>query len=155
MIEIARTGKWNPGGGRWLELLPATGVASYNRPSPSAAPQITLRAGFDWTRIYCSPETLQYRLSGDETDNGDLYTLEIKGFSPDDSPTKALAIIALLRAKKHLIRFCDNAGLIRLTGTPVESLQFSYDLATDPNVAGSRGYALALKGTLTTPPAYA
>lgn len=155
MSEIARTGKWNPGGGRWLELVPITSVSGYSRISLTASPTITLTDGASWTRIYCSPETLQYRLSGEDTDNGDLYTIEIKGFSPDDSSSKAQAIDQLFRAKRCLARFCDNSGLIRLAGTPVEHLLFSYELGTDAAVSGSRGYSLSLKGTLTQRPAYA
>lgn len=138
MTEIARSGKWNPGGGRWLELLP-----------------LALLSSGQWTRIYCSPETLLYRDSASATDNGKLHTTEIKGYSPDDSPAKAAAIESFLSYEKCLARFCDNQGLVRLAGTASEPLSFSYELTTDTEVAGSRGYSLALSGTLTTPPTYA
>lgn len=139
MTEIARSGKWNPGGGRWLELLPAGLVSS----------------GADWTRIYCAAETLLYRDSAAVTDNGKLHSIEIKGFSPDDSASKAAGIDSILSYEKCLARFCDNQGLVRLAGTIAEPLTFSYELTTDTDVAGSRGYLLALSGTLTTPPTYA
>ena len=139
MTEIARSGKWNPAGGRWLELLPAPLATS----------------GGQWTRIYCSPETLLYRDSASYTDNGKLHAVDIKGYSPDDSPAKAAAIESILSYEKCLVRFCDNQGLIRLAGTQAEPLSFSYELTTDTEVLGSRGYQLALSGTLTTPPSYA
>ncbi|GAB2571913.1 hypothetical protein [Spirosoma areae] len=153
-MEIARTGKWNPGGGRWLEVVPAALVSAYSRASATSTPVITLKSGASWTRIYCSPQSLQYRLSSDFTDNGPLFTLEIKGFSPDDNAQKAQALDTLFQREKCLVRFCDNSGLIRLAGTPVEALELNYQLGTDDQVAGQRGYSLTLKGTLTLRPGY-
>ncbi len=155
MSEITRSGKWNPGGGRWLELLPAVFVASYVRASLSAAPVITLIPGASWSKIYCTPGTLQYRLGAKHSDNGPVYTLEVRGFSADDSPEKAAALDFLFLHVQFLVRFCDNAGLIRLAGTPVESLELSYELDTDADVPGSRGYSLTLEGQLSQRPAYA
>ena len=152
MSEIARTGKWNPGGGRWLEIVPLAYVSTYARPSLTSTPTITLLAGKDWTRIYCSPETLQYRVSREITANGPLYTVEIKGFSPDDSPTKADALDRLFTEERFLVRFCDNSGLIRVAGSPVEYLSLGDEFSTDVTVGGSRGYSLDLKGTLTQRP---
>lgn len=154
MSEIARTGKWNPGGGRWLDIVPAYGVASYGRASLASAPQITFRPGFGWSRIYCTPGTLQYRERTGRDDNGLTYQLDLKGFSPDDSPTKRSQLESLLRYGRMLVRFCDNQGLIRTAGTPVETLDFDFELATDADVPGSRGYSLTLTGTSTLPPAY-
>lgn len=155
MIEIARTGKWNPGGGRWLEIVPIALVSAYSRPIPTATATITLIDNADWTRIYCTPETLQYRISAADSDNGDIYTVEIKGLSLDDTPAKAAAIDALFLKKKCIVRFTDNDKLVRIAGTPVEYLQFSYELDTDSTTLGSRAYSLSFKGTLTKRPAYA
>src|SRR5438874_1033897 len=97
MSEIARTGKWNPGGGRWLEVVPTAFVTDYVRASTNATPVITLAAGHDWTRIYCTPETLQYKISREFNDNGPVYTVEVKGFSADDNSQKSDALDALFR----------------------------------------------------------
>lgn len=155
MSEIQRSGKWNPGGGRWLDVIAVTAVVGYARTSTSATPFITLAEGADWTRIYTTPGTLQYRVSSELTDNGPLYTVEIKGFSPDDSPAKSDALDALFRQGKFIVRFTDNSGLVRIAGTPVEYMAFSDDFSTDADVPGARGYSLNLKGTLTQRPAYA
>ncbi|UHG93450.1 hypothetical protein [Spirosoma oryzicola] len=150
MSEIARSGKWNPGGGRWLDVVAAVGV------EPTQVPgAITFKAGFDWTRIYCTQGTLQYRMGSQHTDNGRLYSFEIKGFSPDDNAVKSAAIDALFAYEKLIVRFTDNSGLVRIVGLPDEALTFSHELGTDPDVPGQRGYDLNLKGTSTQRSAYA
>ncbi|WP_234733246.1 hypothetical protein [Tellurirhabdus bombi] len=154
-MSLDRSGKWNPGGGNYIEVVPAAGVASYLRPSSSSTPVITLREGFAWTRIYCTQGTLQYREVYKDDDQGDLHELDIKGFSPDDSPAKSLSIQNLKQYKRVLVRFRDNARLTRLAGTPIESLLFTYELGTDAEVGGSRGYNLSFSGPLTEPAAYA
>lgn len=154
MSEITRTGKWNPGGGRWLEVVAAVGVASYLRPTPSTTPVITLRDGFAWTRIYCTEQTLQYRQSCDHTDNGPLYSFDIKGESLDDTPQKASGIDTLFAFEKFLVRFTDCDGLVRIAGSPTQALTFSYDLDTGKTVTDGRSYSLAFKGTSTLRSAY-
>lgn len=133
-------------------MLPANGVAGYAR--TGLGPQVSLRPGFAWTRIYTTQDTLSYREQAEDTDNGKTFTYDIRGFSPDDNATKQSAFEQLLHYGQMLVRFCDNAGLVRLIGDPVQSLLFTYDLATDPDVPGRRGYSFSLTGTTTRPPAY-
>ena len=155
MSEIARSGKWNPGGGRWLEIVPCSAVAAYTRPASAIAPAtITLKPGFSWTRIYCTPGTIGYKEKPDRNDNGRIYEFDIIGFSPDDSPAKRQALENLFLPEGILCRFCDNQGLIRVAGTPDQFLTFTFDLETDTDVPGKRGYSLQLSGTTTQPAAY-
>ena len=154
MSEIKRSGAWNPGGGRWIEMVPAAWVASYSRSNVDAAPTVILQPGRQWLLIYCSQETLQYREEAAKTDNGDLYSIELKGFSPADDRAKRSALQSVFVYEKMLVRFCDNAGTIRLAGTPTESISLTYTLSTGAAVADKRGYDLDLRGTLTSPVAY-
>jgi hypothetical protein len=154
-MSVARTGKWNPGGGKWLDVAVAIGIASYTRPTPASIPLITFSPNFDWIRIYCSDETLQYRQSSEPSDNGPLYTVEIKGFSPDDNFAKAATIDALLYYEKLLVRFTDRNGLVRIAGTKNQPLTFSYELDTDKTTTGQRGYSLNFSGESTQRGAYA
>lgn len=154
MKALERSGRWNPGGGRWLDILSVVGIAAFSL-QPIGEPRITLKSGFAWQRIYCTPGTLSYREQVEITDNGLTYNYSLKGFSPDDSAAKRTALEELLHRGPVLVRFCDNAGLVRLAGTPVQSFLFTYELATDTDVPGSRGYSLTLNGTTTQPAAYA
>ncbi len=154
MSEIARSGKWNPGGGRWLEVIPAFGIATFSRLSVGGAPIIALKSGFDWTRIYCTPGTIGYKEAAERVDNGNTYQYDIKGFSPDDSLAKRQALEHLFSFERVLVRFCDNSGLLRVAGSPVEFLTFAYELGTDTDVPGQRGYALRFTGLTTQPAAY-
>ena len=146
MSEIARTGKWNPGGGRWLEIVPAIGVVSL---SP-----LQLKTGFSFTRIYCTQGTIAYHEEPTRSDNGLTYDYQIKGFSPDDTKTKRASLDQLLVIERMVCRFCDNSGLTRLAGTAIQPLLFTYKFGTDADVPGSRGYALELAGSTTTPALY-
>ncbi|WP_265990848.1 hypothetical protein [Larkinella insperata] len=153
-MSLNRTGKWNPGGGRWIEIVPAVALASYTISSVASAPTVVLSPSWSFTRIYCTPGTLQYRESKKNTDNGFLHDLEIKGFSPDDSPDKRAQIENLAQYQTFLVRFQDTAGLTRLAGTKIEPLLLEFELSTDSDVPGSRGYNLSFSGTLTAPAAY-
>ncbi|WP_128544069.1 hypothetical protein [Larkinella soli] len=153
-MSLDRSGKWNPGGGSWLEVVPAVAIQEYARSTVAAAPTVTLRSGWTWKRIYCTQGTLQYRDQTKETENGYLHELEIRGFAPDDSAGKAMLIDELLQYRRFLVRFRDNAELTRLAGTPVESLLMEMELGTDSEVPGQRGYQLNFTGTLTAPAAY-
>lgn len=154
MMAVERSGKWNPGGGRWLELLPVAGVASYSRPSRHATPVLVTKPGFAWTRIYCTPGTLAYQEVTEQTDNGLTYNVDIKGFSPDDAPVKRRTLDQLLAYERVLVRFCDNARLIRQAGSQLEPLNFRYQLGTDADLPGQRGYALTISGTTSQPGVY-
>ena len=145
MSEIARSGKWNPGGGKWLEVIAASDVASYSRTTPFVTP----KSGAAFTRIYCTPGTLSFTENPSRPDNGLLLTVTIKGFSPDDSAQKAAQMVSLLTAEKVLVRFYDNARLVRLAGSLTEPLTFDYQLGTDSDVPGSRGYQITISGTTT------
>lgn len=145
MSDIQRIGGYNPGGGNWLELLPVDGIA----PTTPGSSSITPREGYSWSRIYCTEETMSYLDTVTEADNGDLHTIDIKGFSPGDTPAKAKAIELLKVLGPHVVRFRDNARLTRLVGTATEGLKFVYEQKTGDSVADKRGYALSLSGTLT------
>jgi hypothetical protein len=144
MSEIARSGKNNLAGGRWMEVALAIGLTVAG----------TLKPGFSWTRIYCSLDTLGYEYKTDRVDNGLTYTHDIKGFSPNDAPAKAAALDQLVTYERVVCRFCDNMGVIRLIGTTDQPLFFSYQFGTDTSVPGSRGYQIAIAGTTTTAPVY-
>lgn len=154
MSALNRTGRWNPGGGHYLELIDVMFVTGYVRPNGSASPVVTLTPGKVFSPIYCSPDTIAFKQIAQKTDNGDLYQVTITGFSPDDSSEKNHALTGFMQGRRVLVRFRDYAGLSRLAGTDIEGLELSYELGTDPNVGGSRGYALSLTGTLTLPTAY-
>lgn len=154
MTEIARSGKWNPGGGRWLELLPLAGLATYARASLTTPPVLTTVGNFDFVRVYCTQGTIAYREGVEYTDNGKVHSLEIKGFTPYDSEAKAAQLDSLFGYEYFLVRFCDNDGLIRLAGSKEQFLSLSYELGTDADVPGSRGYSLNLQGQFTLRPAY-
>lgn len=144
MSDIARSGTNNLAGGRWVEMVAAVGLTVTG----------TLKPGFSWSRIYCTPGTLSYEMKPGRASNGKTYSFDIKGFSPNDAPAKATAI-DLLDTYEHVVcRFCDNMGLKRLVGTADQPLAFSYQFATDPDVPGSRGYQIAVAGTTTTAPVY-
>ena len=149
---LGRQATWNPGGGRSIQIVPTIGVDSFARVGDLVS--LDFQTGYGWNLIYVTPETASFRSVHSQTDDGDIWSVEIRGFSPGDSPAKAKMVADLARFPKHLVRFVDNAGLIRIAGSPTEGLSFSYELSTDEAVAGSRGYTLTLSGTLTAPPAY-
>ncbi|RYC69766.1 hypothetical protein [Spirosoma sordidisoli] len=130
-------------------------MLSYQRPTKTSAPVITLRDGSSWCRIYTTPGTLYYREVPSRTDNGRLYTYEVKGWSPDDNPEKGMALDTLLATERVLVRFCDNKGLQRLAGTPDEFLLFSYEFDTQSDVPDQRGYTITVSGSTTTRAPYA
>lgn len=144
MSDIARSGKNNLAGGRWMEVALAIGLTVAG----------TLKPGFSWTRIYCSPDTLGYEYQTGRTDNGLTYTHDIKGFSPNDDPRKGPALDFLVTYEHVVCRFCDNMGVIRLIGRADQPLTISVQFGTDTTVPGSRGYQIALAGMTTTAPVY-
>jgi hypothetical protein len=150
-----RTGKWNPGGGRWLEVIPIDHVSGFVRVG-SAVPTYAILPGHAWIRIYCTEGTLKYQEDpvSPKPDNGDLYDLLIEGFSPDDTKPKGATIDELQRLERVLVRFCDNQGLIRMAGSPTEYVSFSFQFGTDADIAGSRGYVLKLASQTTQRAAY-
>jgi|GEM_PF-6832816 len=154
MSALDRNKRWNPGGGHQLELIEATSVTGYSRPTRSAVPTFTLLDGRSFSSIYCTPGTLEYSLEHTETDNGDLYTIEIRGFHPGDDAAREEALSSFLGGKRLMARFTDYAGQSRLAGTPVEYLSLTHKFGTGADVPDSRGYNFSLKGTLTLPPAY-
>lgn len=155
MSALNRTGRWNPGGGHYLELIDATDVTGFARASAAAKPVVTLRAGKAFSRIYCTPGTLGFNQEHSETDNGDLYAITITGFHPDDDVARNATFTGFLQNHRIVVRFKDYAtGITRLVGSPDQPLSFSYKFSTGEDVPDSRGYTLTIKGTLTQPAAY-
>lgn len=148
------TGKWNPGGGLYVDVVPLVAVAAFSRSTVALPPTITLRDGWSWTRIYCTPGTLAYKLDQTETENGLLFPTAVRGFHPGDSAQQALDMSRLAGYRRHLVRFRDNTGTTRVAGSQTEALLFTYQFGTAEDVPGDRGYTISLQGDLTQSPSY-
>lgn len=150
-MAIVRTGAWNPGGGQSIEIVPCTGVIALVTATSTTPALVELATGFAWTPIYCTPGTLGYDLDEMLTDDGLIWNHSIAGFTPDDSQSRSLEFARLAYYRQHLVRFRDNRpGVIRLIGSPVEGLTFTYKFATGEDVPGDRGYTFRLTGPTTT-----
>ncbi|KAB7728142.1 hypothetical protein F5984_20570 [Rudanella paleaurantiibacter] len=153
-MAFERSGKWNPGGGRYVEVVPAAGVESYTRASLTAPAAITLRPGFSWQRIYTTPGTLSYQCDQSTDDNGRLWITTVKGFMPDDDVNRGVSMARLAMYITVLVRFVDNNGMKRQAGTPTEGLAFTYIQGTGDDVPNDRGFTFTISGPQTQPPAY-
>lgn len=153
VVALARPTAWNPGGGRSIQIAPTFGIAALSRDELFLT-LLNFRDGYSWLNIYTTPETLSCEITESDTDNGEIWTVTAKGFYPGDSRQAAATFYQLARMKKHIVRFVDNNGLVRVAGSVSEGLELTYQLTTDEAVSGSRGYSFTLSGTLTSPPLY-
>lgn len=110
------------------------------------------KPGHRWFTIYGSQWTKDYKEDQTETDNGDIWSIDIQLFFPGDSEPQRAAINQLTGRHRFVVETQDNIGIWRRTGTISEGLSLSYKFGIDQSAGGRRGTSIRFSGDLTARP---
>ncbi|QIP16802.1 hypothetical protein G8759_31255 [Spirosoma aureum] len=155
MTDLLFDGANNPAGNFLVRFVPVVGVAILPTPAPSGpnAGSIgspTFVTGYRWFTAYGTDETKSIEEEQKLDDNGSVWAIAIQAWLPGDSAQRRLQLAEMVR-HRFLVAVEDNIGLVRVFGTKVESLQFTYRFQVDKQMGGRRGYLISFSGSSTSP----
>lgn len=155
--DILRPSGNNTGGSLSLEFCPVHGLSSFPPILNSTITEMPeFREGFRFFKIEVISQKLSYDCSEEDTKNGPVYNIVIKGIVRGDSATLKAQFQLMARLNSFVVKVKDNSLLSRLAGNPTEYLKFSYKNNIGDDMGSLRSYSFQFSGLMSyDPPIYA
>ncbi len=138
----------NIGGCHEFSLIPSDDVTSLGIiPSTNMVKSISLKPGKTMFKGYASFRSLSFSQNLQENDSGKYFSTQISGFYPKLSP-KIISIFQRLQSLDLIVKVTDNNNQVRVVGTPINPLRFSFSQSTGNNPSQRNGISFSFSGNL-------
>ncbi|MDJ1480264.1 hypothetical protein QNI16_07195 [Cytophagaceae bacterium YF14B1] len=108
-------------------------------------PDILMKSGKVFYSFRPSQGTLGFKEQQKDTKGGAIFTSELKGYVPRDSPELQSALLDMYN-RRLVVIYRDNNGLLKLVGDKNFWLTFEADLDTGTNPTNRNGISFSFKG---------
>ena len=99
----------------------------------------------DVVEIYCSPDSISYEETSDQSEAGIYYNVTIKGFVPSDSD-ESRKILSEMEQRPFAVVFCDGNQNYRLAGNGFYPLRMKFDFFTGRTTSERSGFEITFSG---------
>jgi len=138
--------KQNLGGLSSFQFVPAFQVITFPQVINNALiTALTLFTGKTWLNGYATHESLRFRETVKDSEQGDVFEQLITGFMPGDSHELKTLIAEMEQVKKFFV-IVNDRSLKKLVGYPLEPLEFSADFDSGGQRSDAKGYNFKFAG---------
>jgi hypothetical protein len=105
---------------------------------------IVLKPGYEWSQIYCAPQTMGLQVDEELSENGKLFPVQVVGFIPGED-LEATEGLLQFDGVRVILRVITANGNTRIAGSPSSPLEIAapFNSGIDPDTRAGRSLRIA------------
>jgi hypothetical protein len=131
----------------YIEYVPAFAISTFSISARGviASGGIALAAGYAWSGMYCSPDTMGYQQDQVNDNNGQSFAQQVVGFIPGDETAIEIELLKLNQVR-FVCRVTLPNGTLKIVGSRADPLEFIIKSNTQTTTPGRSGTDIGFSG---------